>query len=113
MRLHRIVVLALALTTAAPVLAQSPTGNRPDQQQRQQRHDEQPSGKGVLRLLPGDSVTEHTLQTPQGTLNYSTTAGIIPLYGQSGDEIAGIFHTAYVAKNPASPRPLSFAFNGG
>jgi carboxypeptidase C (cathepsin A) len=117
MRLHRIAVLALALTTAAaPALAQQPDrGNRPDQQQqqRQPRHDEQPSGKGVLRLLPGDSFTEHTLQTAEGALNYTATAGIIPLYGQSGDEIAGVFHTAYVAKNPAGPRPLSFAFNGG
>lgn len=115
MRLHRIAVLALALTTAAaPVLAQPERGNRPgqQQQQRQQRHDEA-SGQGVLRLLPGNSVTEHTLQTPQGALNYTATAGIIPLFGQSGDEIAGVFNVAYVAKNQSADRPLTFAFNGG
>jgi carboxypeptidase C (cathepsin A) len=115
MRLYRTAVLALAFATvAAPVLAQSERGNRPDQQQqqRQQRHDE-PGGQGVLRLLPGNSVTEHTLQTPQAALNYTATAGIIPLYGQSGDEIAGIFNVAYVSKNAGSGRPLSFAFNGG
>lgn len=114
MRLRRIAVLALALSAAAaPVLAQqADRGNRPEQQQRQQRGEE-PSGKGVLRLLPGNSVTEHSLQTPQGTLNYTTTAGIIPLYGQSGEEIAGIFNVAYVSKNAGGNRPLTFAFNGG
>jgi carboxypeptidase C (cathepsin A) len=116
MRLYRIAVLALALTSAAaPVLAQSERGNRPEQQQQQQRpqkHDE-PSGHGLLRLLPGNSVTEHTLQTLQGALNYTATAGIIPLYGQSGDEIAGIFNVAYLLKNAGGGRPLTFAFNGG
>jgi carboxypeptidase C (cathepsin A) len=115
MRLHRIAVLALALTIAAvPALAQSERAARPDQQQQQrQPRDEQPSGKGVLRLLPGNSASEKTLPTPQGALNYTASAGIIPLYGQSGDEIAGIFNVAYVAKNQTGPRPLSFAFNGG
>lgn len=116
MRLYRIAIVTLALAIAAfPALAQSDRGNRPEQQQQQQRQhqDEQPAGKGVLRLLPGNSVTEHSLQTPQGNLNYTATAGIIPLYGQSGDEIAGIFHTAYVLKNPAGKRPVTFAFNGG
>jgi carboxypeptidase C (cathepsin A) len=115
MRLHRIAVLALALTIAAvPALAQPERAARPDQQQQQrQPRDEQPSGKGVLRLLPGNSASEKTLPTPQGALNYTASAGIIPLYGQSGDEIAGIFNVAYVAKNQTGPRPLSFAFNGG
>jgi carboxypeptidase C (cathepsin A) len=66
-----------------------------------------------LRLLPGDSVTEHSIETAQGKLAYAATAGTIPLYGQSGDQTASIFYTAYIAKNGAGPRPLSFAFNGG
>ena len=37
----------------------------------------------------------------------------MPLYGQSGEQIASIFYTAYVKKNAGTDRPLTFAFNGG
>ena len=112
MQLHRIIVFSLALLTAtAPALAQSNRGS--EQRQQQQGQDHQPSGSGVLRLLPSDSVSEHALDTPQGKLNYTATAGTIPLYGQSGEQIAAIFYTSYVAKNAGDKRPLTFAFNGG
>jgi len=112
MQLHRIIVFSLALLTAtAPALAQSNRGS--EQRQQQQGQDHQPAGSGVLRLLPSDSVTEHALDTPQGKLNYTATAGTIPLYGQSGEQIAAIFYTSYVAKNAGDKRPLTFAFNGG
>jgi carboxypeptidase C (cathepsin A) len=115
MRLHRIAVLAIALATIAVPASAQERSNRSDQHQRQQqqRGDSEPGGKGVLRLLPRESVSEKSLQTPQGALNYTATAGTIPLYGQSGDEIAGVFHVAYVAKSQSGNRPLSFAFNGG
>jgi carboxypeptidase C (cathepsin A) len=69
---------------------------------------------GVLRLLPADSVTEHTVQTANGPLAYTATAGTLPLYDQSGEQSAAMFYTAYVAKdaNPAT-RPVTFVFNGG
>src|SRR3954454_4756393 len=107
MQLHRIIVFSVALlTTAAPASAQSGRGSEQRQQQRQERaQDQQPSGKGVLRLLPADSVSEHALDTPQGKLNYTATAGTIPLYGQSGEQIAAIFYTSYVAKNAGGKRP--------
>jgi carboxypeptidase C (cathepsin A) len=103
-------LLSLALlTAAAPALAQSGRGS---EQRQQQQQDRQPAGAGVLRLLPADSVTEHTLDTPQGKLAYTATAGTLPLYGQSGEQIAAIFYTSYVAKT-GGKRPLTFAFNGG
>ncbi|MGA7973415.1 MAG: carboxypeptidase [Pseudolabrys sp.] len=70
-------------------------------------------GRGILRLLPADSVTQHTIDTPEGKLAYTATAGTLPLYGQSGEQIASIFYTAYVKKNGGPNRPLTFAFNGG
>ncbi|MEJ2624001.1 MAG: carboxypeptidase [Pseudolabrys sp.] len=82
--------------------------HRPSPQQQ-----EASGGKGVLRLLPADSVTQHTIQTPDGKLAYTATAGTLPLYGQSGEEIGSIFYTAYVKKNAGPNRPLTFAFNGG
>ena len=70
-------------------------------------------GKGVLRLLPADSVTEHSIDTPRGKLAYTATAGTLAFYDQSGDQSASVFYTAYVAKNAAPNRPLTFVFNGG
>jgi len=111
-------LLLAVLAAAPPALAQGEHPRRPEQRreqpQRPPEHDQQQTtGKGVLRLLPGDSITEHTIETPQGKLAYTATAGTIPLYGQSGDQIASIFYTAYIAKKGTGPRPLTFAFNGG
>jgi carboxypeptidase C (cathepsin A) len=71
-------------------------------------------GPGVLALLPGDSITEHSIDLPTGRLAYTATAGTFPLFDQSGDRSAQIFYTAFVVKsdNPAS-RPVTFVFNGG
>jgi len=116
MRLSSILRVALAIFIAGAMStasAQSPggpdKGGRPEQQQ--------PTGKGVLRLLPADSVTEHTIDTPKGKLAYTATAGTLPFYDQSGEQSASVFYTAYVAKNGdkngAPNRPLTFIFNGG
>jgi carboxypeptidase C (cathepsin A) len=69
--------------------------------------------KGVLRLLPADAVTEHSINTPRGRLAYTATAGTLAFYDQSGEQSASVFYTAYVAKNDAANRPLTFVFNGG
>jgi carboxypeptidase C (cathepsin A) len=69
--------------------------------------------KGVLRLLPADAVTEHSINTPRGALAYTATAGTLAFYDQSGEQSASVFYTAYVAKNATPNRPLTFVFNGG
>ena len=75
---------------------------------------EQQNGPGVLSLLPGDSVTEHSIDLPSGKLAYTATAGTFSLFDQSGERSAAIFYTAYAAKsaNPGT-RPVTFVFNGG
>jgi carboxypeptidase C (cathepsin A) len=72
------------------------------------------NGPGVLSLLPADSVTQHSIDLPNGKLDYTATAGTFPLYDQSGERSAAVFYTAYVAKS-ADPahRPVTFVFNGG
>ncbi|HEX3440508.1 MAG TPA: alpha/beta fold hydrolase [Pseudolabrys sp.] len=80
-------------------------GPRPEQHQQ--------AGPGILRLLPGDSVTEHSIDTPKGKLAYTATAGTLAFFDQSGEQSASVFYTAYVAKNGRPNRPLSFVFNGG
>ena len=68
----------------------------------------------MLRLLPTNSVTEHTLDIGGQTLAYTATAGTLNLYGQSGERSAAVFYTSYVLKGAAREnRPLTFAFNGG
>jgi carboxypeptidase C (cathepsin A) len=108
-------LLALAIVFAGafgPVAAQDKShqdnNGKAGQIQRQP-----PAGKGILRLLPADSVTDHAIDTAQGKLAYTATAGTLTFYDQSGEQSAAVFYTAYVAKNGAPNRPLTFAFNGG
>jgi len=86
--------------------------NRQDEGQ-QGGHQDQ-NGPGVLSLLPADAVTEHSVDIPSGKLAYTVTAGTFPLFDQSGDRVASVFYTAYVAKSDnAAARPVTFVFNGG
>jgi carboxypeptidase C (cathepsin A) len=72
------------------------------------------NGSGVLSLLPADAVTEHSIDLPSGKLAYTATAGTFPLFDTSGQHSASIFYTAFVAKTDnATPRPVTFVFNGG
>jgi carboxypeptidase C (cathepsin A) len=113
-------LLALLLAGAATVASAQERPRRPPAQQTEQRASEQRQGEhaeareGVLRLLPADSVTEHAVAIPGGTLVYTATAGTLSLFDQSGERSAAIYYTAYVAKNAeAANRPVTFAFNGG
>ncbi len=81
--------------------------------QQRQPSTQHPASEGLLRLLPADSVTEHEIDTTDGKLAYTATAGTLPLYNGSGEQNAAIFYTAYVRKNGGPDRPLTFAFNGG
>jgi carboxypeptidase C (cathepsin A) len=98
--------LALAALLAAGGLGSAIAQEKPVRAEQQQ-------GKGILRLLPADSVTEHTIDTPRGKLIYTATAGTLAFYDQSGEQSAALFYTAYVGKNGGSNRPLTFVFNGG
>ncbi len=92
-------VFAIALfaaTAAAQEHSGRPAGERPGHAE--QSRPEQ-GGPGVLSLLPGDCVTEHSIDTPAGKLAYTATAGTFSLFDQSGERSAAIFYTAYVAKS--------------
>jgi carboxypeptidase C (cathepsin A) len=112
--------LALAATIcvglAAPSFAQEHGGGAERSGRRGGGNAEQqePRGPGVLKLLPSDSVTEHTVDTATGPIAYTATAGTLSFYDQSGELSAKIFYTAYIAKGrDAAKRPLTFVFNGG
>jgi carboxypeptidase C (cathepsin A) len=111
------ITLALAIMLAgalAPAAAQNhpaPSASSKNGHAHQAAY--RPAGKGILRLLPADSVTEHSIDTAQGKLAYTATAGTLAFFGESGDQTAAVFYTAYVAKNGGRNRPLTFVFNGG
>ena len=117
------VLLALLVAGAATVASAQERPRRLPTQQTEQRGPEQQrqgeqrpaeTRESVLRLLPADSVTEHSVDIPGGKLAYTATAGTLSLFDQSGDRSASIYYTAYVAKNAeAANRPVTFAFNGG
>ena len=104
----RIVLAIMVASTLSVASAEDASKQRP--QNAAERHT---SDKGVLRLLPADSVTEHAIDTPRGKLAYTATAGTLAFFDQSGEQSASVFYTAYVLKNGAKNRPLTFVFNGG
>lgn len=97
-------VLLAGLMAVAGATAQPATDEARSRPQRE---------AGILKLLPADSVTQHSITTPQGKIDYTATAGTLAFYDQSGSQSAAVFYTAYVAKNGSANRPLTFAFNGG
>jgi carboxypeptidase C (cathepsin A) len=110
-------LLALLIAGTATVAQAQENPRRPAAQQAEQRPTEQRQGDArdsVLRLLPADSVTEHSVDIPAGKLAYTATAGTLSLFDQSGERSAAIYYTAYIAKNAdGANRPITFVFNGG
>lgn len=99
------ILAALIALLAAPV---------PAQEERNRQAAEPPAAAdGILKLIPGDSVTEQTWPSPAGALPYTATAGTLDLFGQDGERSAKMFYTAYVARDRPAGRPLTFVFNGG
>jgi carboxypeptidase C (cathepsin A) len=114
--------LAIVLVSSAAAFAQVAQKDKPRQSRGEQsrtdqsRNERRDSGPGILSLLPGDSVTQHSIDTPNGKLNYTATAGTLAFYDQSGSQSAKVFYTAYTVKDSSkggANRPLTFAFNGG
>jgi carboxypeptidase C (cathepsin A) len=101
---------ALVATTA---VAQEHGGRSTDRPARGDQSRTEQAGPGVLALLPADSVTEHSIDTPAGKLAYTATAGTFTLFDQSGERSAAVFYTAFVAKSNDTSRPVTFVFNGG
>jgi carboxypeptidase C (cathepsin A) len=104
--------IVLALTFAGTLSFASAQDAARDRPQANAPEHHEP-GKGVLRLLPADAVSDHSIDTPNGKLAYTATAGTLAFYDQSGEQNASVFYTAYVVKNAPPNRPLTFVFNGG
>jgi carboxypeptidase C (cathepsin A) len=104
--------IVLAITFAGTLSLASAQDAAKDRPQANASEHHEPS-KGMLRLLPADVDSDHSIDTPAGKLAYTATAGTLAFYDQSGEQSASVFYTAYVAKNAPPNRPLTFVFNGG
>src|SRR5208282_652881 len=107
------IAFAVALLTTAATAQEHPGRPAGDHPGHGEQGRPETPGPGVLALLPGDSVTEHSIDTTAGKLSYTATAGTFSLFDQSGERSAAIFYAAYVAKSNDPGRPLTFVFNGG
>ena len=60
-------------------------------------------------------VTKHSMPLNGRTLNYTATAGFMPLKNDQGEIEANLFYVAYTLDGvqDVAKRPLLFAFNGG
>jgi len=116
----RFLLASLLVGLAVPADAQEHPGvagsggaRRAEQSQQGSQARPNHSGPGVLALLPADAVTQHSIATSGGKIDYTATAGTFSLFDQSGEHSAAVFYTAFVAKAAAADRPVTFVFNGG
>src|SRR2546421_894402 len=81
---------ALAQEDAHQTPAQEQSRSAPQDQRRGAPQDQRQAApdQGVLRLLPPDAVTRHSIDTPNGKLDYIATAGTLSLFDQSGQRSA-------------------------
>ena len=96
-------LLALLLAGATTVALAQERPRRAQAPQTEQRQGA--PQESVLRLLPADAVTEHTIDVGGSKLAYTATAGTLSLFDQSGDRSAAIFYTAYVAEGRRHHEP--------
>ncbi|HXT17414.1 MAG TPA: hypothetical protein VN706_17370 [Gemmatimonadaceae bacterium] len=61
------------------------------------------------------TVTHHSVSVRGQTINYTATAGVLPIRNdQTGSVEGGMYYVAYTRDGTnASTRPITFAFNGG
>ena len=98
LRSWRVLLALLLAGTATLASAQERPRRAPAPQTEQhtetRQADQRPAEarESVLRLLPPDAVTEHTIDIPGGKLAYTATAGTLSLFDQSGDSRSAIRH---------------------
>ncbi|HZH98261.1 MAG TPA: hypothetical protein VEX38_04765 [Fimbriimonadaceae bacterium] len=92
-------------------MSEAPSETKPDEKKEE---------KYQLDLESEPVTTEHRIEVNGRTLEYTATAGMLPLKSSLGEPEAGIFFVAYTLKrtraaegNPSADRPLMFSFNGG
>ncbi|NEU13911.1 peptidase S10 [Methylobacterium sp. BTF04] len=107
--MRRFVIGLVALLSVALPLAAQPSPHGAEKPAAEVRKG--PEG----RKLPADATTEHTVTLPDGRiLSFTAKAGSLPLVDEAGKLQAEIAFIAYtMAGQGGTPRPVTFAINGG
>ncbi len=114
-RLSGLLVSSLALTAVVwadeqPAQATKPASAGPPQVQLTQQIETDDESIGRERLV----VTQHAVEIAGRSIDYTATAGTLPLAGEEETHKADVFFIAYtVAGDSDRPRPVTFCFNGG
>jgi carboxypeptidase C (cathepsin A) len=115
--LLRYLLIATALLTGAlsfvPVTsAEPPAVAEKKKGTEKQAEPEKPSAAATGAKV---TVTRHRAVIGGKEIDYTATAGELPVLNDAGDTDARIFYVAYTADRPerSRPRPLLFMFNGG
>ena len=87
-KLSRLLLALLFASATTVALAQERPRRAQLQQQTEQQRPAEPRDS-VLRLLPADAVTQHTVDIPAGKLAYTATAGTLSLFDQIGRSLGG------------------------
>jgi hypothetical protein len=85
---HRSLVTLLIAFAATAAFAQERAIHPAGEHNQSEPGQQEQSAPGMLSLLPGDAVTEHSIDTPFGKLPYTATAGTFSLFDQSGERSA-------------------------
>lgn len=98
------VILCLALALPGPVFAEQDTAG-----------EEETAGDQQLAIATDQTaVTEHTLDLGGKLLEYTVTAGALPIRKEAGKPEGQMFYIGYEkAKTEKANRPVAFIFNGG
>ncbi len=103
--------LALSLTCLTAVAQEEKTG-KPEKKEEAKSDAEKSDAK-----TPAAKTTEHSITLNGQKIDFTATAGLLPLKDAEGKTTAEIFHIAYVKKDQdpkaSAQRPLTFSFNGG
>lgn len=120
-------ILAIFLTVS-PTLAESLANEKPETKETAETSKEKPKdgekskpeenekGKDKEKDKPKTSVTKHSITINGQKIDYTATAGLMPLKDKDGKTTtANIFFIAYTKDGvtDVAKRPLTFSFNGG
>ncbi|MCO5733274.1 S10 family peptidase [Rhizobium sp. SSA_523] len=108
-----LLVCSAALPSSVFIPVVGPAWSQEQDEAAEAGKDKSSSAGGLLAMLPADSETKHVLQTDEGPLPYTATAGTLELRGADGQVSAKIFYTAYRQTDAKPDRPVTFVFNGG
>jgi carboxypeptidase C (cathepsin A) len=104
-----VLIFLILLIPFHPLTAQQTKKNLP-------QAPEKTALKESSKALPEEalSVTRHSIAVNDRNLNYTATAGYLPMKDESGRLRANIFFVAYVKDDEdLAKRPITFAYNGG